>query len=309
MPGAFEVRDVNTWDVVNAEPLGRDAKWWLHEPGASTASRERDWLFKPVVTPQHGHPQGEDWAEKIVSELCPLLGVPCAEVELAERHGVPGSISRNVTPDGWNRVLGSILLGTVVEDYQEGQLNPPGRPGHSPLMIMNALVGCQPPPGCGDLTAAETFAGYLVLDAWVANRDRHDQNWAVVRRAASPGGLQLAPSYDHASGLGFSLFDERRERLLRSDAVGRWAQRGRAHRFEHDPRLPPRDIPTLVAIAHHALDVAGKRARRHWSERLRTLDWDKVEDVVASTPRLSDVTARFILELLVVNRRRLLRDN
>jgi len=176
-------------------------------------------------------------------------------------------------------------------------------------MIMTALADCQPPPGRSDLTAAEAFAGYLVLDAWVANRDRHDQNWAVLRRTAAPGGLQLAPSYDHASSLGFSLFDDRREKLLRSGAIKRWAERGRAHRFERDPSLPPRDIATLVATAHHALDLAGDRARRHWTERLRTLDWTKVEGVVVRTPRLSDVTARFILEVLMVNRRRLLHED
>ena len=306
---AFEIRDVSSWGVVNAEPIGRDEKWWLHEPGTPTSSREHDWLFKPVVVPRHGHRQGEDWAEKIVSELGPLLGVPCAHVELAKRHGVPGSISRNVTPDGWDRVLGSVLLGTVVEDYQEGQLNPPGRPGHSPKMIMRALTGCQSPPDCGVLTAAEVFAGYLVLDAWVANQDRHDQNWAVLHRAAVSGRLQLAPSYDHASSLGFNLFDDRREQLLSSSMVKHWAERGRAHRFEHDPRLPPSEVATLVTTAHHALDLAGERARRHWTERLRTLDWTEVEDVVMRTPGLSDVTATFILELLVINRRRLLHED
>ena len=97
MPG-FAVVEVSAWEVINPEPLGREAKIWLREPGAPPHSRERDWLFKPVVVPSHGHPQGEDWAEKIVCELGGLLGVPCADVEFAERNGVIGSISRNVTP-------------------------------------------------------------------------------------------------------------------------------------------------------------------------------------------------------------------
>ena len=153
------------------------------------------------------------------------------------------------------------------------------------------------------------FAGYLVLDAWVANQDRHDQNWAVLHRAAASGCLQLVPSYDHASSVGFNLFDDRREQLLSSRIVKHWAERGRAHRFEHDPHLPPREVATLVTTAHHALDLAGERARRHWIERLRTLDWTEVEDVVMRTPGLSDVTATFILELLVINRRRLLHED
>jgi len=43
--------DVSAWEVVNPEPLGRKAKIWLREPGAPPHSRERDWLFKPVVVP------------------------------------------------------------------------------------------------------------------------------------------------------------------------------------------------------------------------------------------------------------------
>jgi hypothetical protein len=126
----FPIRDVSSWDVVRAETLGRDRKVWLRDPavpGGST-SRESDWLFKPVVVPAHGTPQGEDWAEKIVSELGRLLGVPCAEVDLAVRGDDRGLISRNVIPDGWDRVLGAELMGTVVPNYQEGRNNPQGRP-------------------------------------------------------------------------------------------------------------------------------------------------------------------------------------
>jgi len=304
----FEVWDVSAWEAVNPEPIGRDAKLWVREPGAPSSSRERDWLFKPVIVTASGHRQGEDWTEKIVSELGGLLGVPCAEIELAVRRGVPGSISRNVAPDGWNLVLGSVLLSTGNSHYQEGQLRPPGRPGHSPRTIFQALERCQPPAGPGRLTAVEVFAGYLVLDAWVANQDRHDQNWAVLRQAAAPGELRLASSYDHASSLGFNLLDARRETLLDSGAVAAWAARGTAHRFEHDPGSSSREIPTLVAAAHDALDLAGQKASRHWIERLRGLDWAEVENVIARTPNLSDVTASFILDLLTINRRRLLHE-
>ncbi len=305
----FEIRDVSAWEVVNPEPIGRDAKLWVREPEAPAGSRERDWLFKPVVIASNGHRQGEDWAEKIVSELDCLLGVPCAEVELAERNGEFGSISRNVTPNGWSLVLGSELLGRVVDGYQEGQLRPPGRPGHTPWRIFQALDDCESPPGLGTLTAAEMFAGYLVLDAWVANQDRHDQNWAAIHQASVPGGLRLAASYDHASSLGFNLLDNHRKALRASSGVEGWAEGGVAHRFEHDPDQPKRAIPTLVATAHHALDLAGQRAHRHWMERLRTLGRTEVENVVAKVPRLSDPTANFILDVLGINRRRLLHEH
>ncbi len=305
----FEIRDVSAWEAVNPEPIGRDAKLWVREPGAPSQSLERDWLFKPVIVTASGHRQGEDWTEKIVSELGGLLGVPCAEIELAVGRGVPGSISRNVAPDGWNLVLGSVLLSTGISNYQEGQLRPPGRPGHSPRTIFQALGRCEPPAGSGHLTAVEVFAGYLVLDAWVANQDRHDQNWAVLRQAAAPGDLRLASSYDHASSLGFNLLDARRETLLGSSAMADWATRGTAHRFEHDPGRSWREIPTLVATAHDALDLAGQKASRHWIERLRSLEWAEVEHVIARIPNLSDVTASFILELLTINRRRLLHEH
>lgn len=306
MTPAFDVHDVSSWEVVNPEPIGRDAKLWLRESGAPMGSRERDWLFKPVVTTSNGHRQGEDWAEKIVSELGKLIGVPCADIELAERNGEEGSISRNVTPDGWSLVLGSELLSRVVDGYQEGRLRPVGRPHHSPSKIIEALVDCE--LTADGHTAAAMFAGYLTLDAWVANQDRHDQNWAVIHRAATPGGLRLAASYDHASSLGFNLMDSRRKALLASDGVGAWVLGGVAHRFEHDPELPRRRLPTLVQTAQHALDLAGEVARHHWLERLRTLDWADVENLVAEVPKLSDPTATFVLDVLRINRRRLLHE-
>jgi HipA-like C-terminal domain len=305
----FRVWDVSSWSVVRAETLGRDRKVWLRHPAvaANSPSREGDWLFKPVVVPAHGVPQGEDWAEKVVSELGRLLGVPCADVDLAVRVGEAGLVSRNVVPDGWDRVLGAELMGTVVPNYQEGRNNPRGRPGHSPELIARALAACHPAPGYEHLGATGTFAGYLVLDAWVANQDRHDQNWAVMARSGSQE-LRLAPSYDHASSLAFSRFDSYRERVLRSGGMRAFAERGRASRFEHDPDRPSREIPTLVDVAHRSLDLAGPEVRRHWLTRLHAVEQAAVEEVVHRTPNMSEVGATFVMELLNINRRRLLDD-
>jgi hypothetical protein len=299
---------VSAWKVENPEPLGRDSKIWLREPGPvpEVRSLRRLWLFKPVNVPSHGHPQGEDWSEKIVSELGRLLGVPCADVDLAQREGVAGSISRSVIDDGWTRVLGSELMGTLLPDYKEGRLRPPGRPGHTPELVMRALRfnDCRPVAGFEHLTAYELFAGFLVLDAWVANRDRHDQNWAVMR--SKSGKIRLAPSYDHASSLGFSLLDSGRERHLRPGELRRWAGGGRAHRFEHDPSQPPSAIPTLVATALRSLDLASGRARGHWLSRLEAISTEAVQDVIKRTQKLSPLTRRFVVELLDTNKGRLL---
>lgn len=309
MPGLRGRRDVSGWEVVEVEAVGRERKVWLQEPGAPTTSRERRWLFKPVIVPETGRRQGEDRVETIVAELAGLLGVPCADVELAVRDGVEGSISRNVAPDGWNLALGSVLMTRNDPDYQEGRLNVRGRPGHSVPAIAAALDGCGPPPGTPGRSALEVFAGYLVLDAWVANQDRHDQNWAVLRRADATGELVLAASYDHASSLGFSLDDEQRQRRIADRSIAAWVERGRAQRFEHDPAAPRHAIPTLVDLAHRALDLTGPATRERWLGGLRDLDPAATEDAVRRTPELSDVSASFILILLSVNRGRLLDEH
>ena len=49
-------------------------------------------------------------------------------------------------------------------------------------------------------------------------------------------------------------------------------------------------------------------AGAYWLDRLAAVRHADIEAVIARTPRLSDLAATFVLELLDVNRRRLLRD-
>ncbi|MFE7199378.1 hypothetical protein ACFU8R_03815 [Pseudonocardia alni] len=299
----YPVVDVSGWEPARPETIGREEKLWLREPGAPVHSRERDWLFKPVIVPANGNRQGEDWAEKIVCELGELLGVPCAEVQMAVRNGRAGSVSRNVAPDGWNLVLGSLLLGASSPDYLDGELRPPGRPGHSPEAILRALDGIDAPPGTALPDAGTTFAGYLLLDAWVGNQDRHDQNWAVLRETADPGRIRMAPSYDHASSLGFNLRDTRRQALI-TNGVAAYAAAARAHRFEHSPGASRSEIPTLVDVCRGIL--RGRPAAAYWWERLESVGTDRIAAVVAAAPGMSAPAATFATELLLINRRRLL---
>ena len=298
------VWDVSSWEVAETEALGRERKIWLHRPGPDRDSREAWWLFKPVVVPANGHRQGEDWAEKVAADLGHALGIDCAQVELASRNGIEGSISRNVAPDGWNLVLGEVLLTTPEGSYVGGRSAPPGRPGHSPGAIGDALLGVEA-AGTSEIGAFGMFCGYLLFDAWIANQDRHDQNWGVLRRATPPEQRVLAPSFDHASGLGFNLTDDARVRIQR-DGLPKWARRGLAHRFEHDPSAPRASRPTLVDAAHAALMLALPDARTYWLDRLAALPAREVAEAVQRTPRMSDVAATFVLELLDTNRRRLL---
>ncbi|MBP2364647.1 hypothetical protein [Pseudonocardia parietis] len=300
---AFPVIDVSRWENVSPEPVGREEKVWLRPLEGTVDTAENDWLFKPVVFTSDGHRQGEDWAEKVVSEVAGLLGMPCAAVELAVRDGTPGSLSRNVVPDGWNLVSGSVLLSAIDPTYVEGRLRPPGRAGHSPSVILRALADIAAPSGLAATDARQVFAGYLLLDAWVGNQDRHDQNWAVLREASAPGGMRLAPSFDHASSLGFQRRDSFRVTTLRNGLEG-FVAKARAHRFEHDPVAGRAAIPSLVDVARTTLDAVPEAAT--WWARLAGIRAQQVETVVAGIPGLSEPTAMFVVEMLRLNRRRLL---
>ncbi|HEY3608330.1 MAG TPA: HipA domain-containing protein [Pseudonocardiaceae bacterium] len=291
----LSVVDVSDWAVDEFEPAGSDAKMWLATPDVCSRA-----LFKPN-RPHNGHEQGEDWAEKLTSELAALLGVPAARIDLAQRGDCRGCISYDVVPKGWELQPGAVLLSQII-GFDHDPRDPAAR-GHTLMNIQQALAGYGAPPGFqgpADFSAFDVFCGYLMLDALIANRDRHSENWAVLRGPNEPD-QRLSPSYDHASALGFNLLDERRQLLFRDrNMMDAFLRKGTAHRFEDGKKA------TLVGCAHTALGMAGDSVRAYWLDRLTSTDEDQLDSVVARVPVMSDLSRRFARYLLTVNRGRLL---
>lgn len=245
--------------------------------------------------------KGEDWVEKIASELAMMIGMPAVRIELATRHGAPGLISRNAKPHGWVMHGGGVFISEIDERYKPKTDSDPrrNRIGHNLDNIETVLRETEPPPGYGltGLTAFETFAGYLLFDAWIANRDRHEDNWGILRDAY--GTRYLAPSFDHGAALGTGLEDDYRQTLLETEGLEAWCRAPTAHRFEDCSDLP------LVEIARQALARCKPSAATLWVNRLLDVTEAEMAHVLDRTPGLSDLTRTFTGEVLRINQERI----
>src|SRR5438094_5691159 len=98
------------------EQVGTKPKFWF----ADAVPRETP--FKDEILFKEARPQtGEDWAEKIASELCTVLGLPHAQYDLAVWQGRPGVISRSFVPKEGRLELGNELLVKRIPGYPERQ--------------------------------------------------------------------------------------------------------------------------------------------------------------------------------------------
>lgn len=268
--------DVTGWSTIRSEELGKDAsKVWIAAEG--DLSRQDWWLWKPRLSTGDGtQDRLNHVAEVVVSRLASEIGLPAAQCEFAVRNGVPGSISRMVAPHPIDMVPG----GNLVRE-------------HALAEIRDALRGRRGPPGCEDRTAFEVFTGYLILDAWVANTDRHEQNWAVLEDT-STGESWLAPAFDHGSALGSGLIDANRER--RSPEA--FCKAGQTRYYG------PRRMG-LVDLANEAAQASGAY---FWAERVASVDPDKWRGILENIVGLSVVARTFTDEVLTINQKRVERQ-
>lgn len=298
MPAFWPVIVADDWSIAGLENQGQHPHDWLKHP-----ARERTWLFKPARV-ERNRSLGEDVVEKLGSEFARLIGIPAAPVELANRNGVRGALIEDVRLPDWELQAGQALMPEVMPNYDPSD---PEQRGHNVEAIREALKRFTAPPASGmpaGFGAFDVFAGYLVFDALIAHGDRHDRNWAVL--VPPPGTLDseaLCASFDHAASLGFTLSEAARAEHLRRGTVRDWALRGYARRFEH--RQGSR-WQTLVDIAGSAVGLCRERTRTYWVERVVAVDAHSVAEVVAAAPGMSEVTYRFTIELIMVNRKRLL---
>lgn len=278
--------------VLEGEDMGSKEKFWYRD-----GINRKGFLFKYP----RGH-TGEHWAEKIAAEVAARLDILHARVELAEFGGERGSATKSFT-DGLFRILthGNQLLGQAVSSY-----DPEIQFRQSAHTLDNIWVALERTFAKLDDIAPvkRQFADYVVLDAVIGNTDRHHENWgqllvpkpSVKRRSHSRGigkrrrertayrlEQSLAPSFDHASSLGRELRDERRDRLMSEDRVGRYAEKGHGGIYwSQDERRGPSPLELVRRAAKAYPDLF-----RPALAKLNGLDEGSLRNIVdRRTPRL-----------------------
>ena len=281
--------DISQWELREDEPQGKNEKSWYRDPRTGHV-----WLFKPAARRPGQPPDGREWAEKIAELLAVELDVPVAPVEFAVLDGVLGTICENANPGSNPIQSGSALLTSRNPSFDPRAKD---SAGHSAREIQNALRGIEPPlsfSGPRALTSYDVFCGYLVLDALIANQDRHSQNWSVV---SVDGRRHLMESYDHGSSLSAGHKDTKRQVMTDSESAFQgFLQRGRATRFESGRHT------TLREYARMALDLGTPGALEYWLDKVDALTPDIIAGVVSRTHGMTGVASTFVVKLLVAER-------
>ncbi len=298
----FPIRRVERSRAEAAEALGSKPKFWFSDLG-------RRLLFKA-----DDRGTGEDWAEVVASSLCELLGLPHVEYELAveiadERELLPGVVCESMAAAPFSLALGNELLLEFDPNYPQSQRFHVRQ--HTVDAVLRVLDRLEPPPANWTTklpakikSAGEIFIGYVMLDAWIANQDRHHENWGALVAER----LHLAPTFDHGAGMARNLTDEeRRERLTTKDrnrSVASFVRKARSAFYRQDSE--PQPLGTHAAFA--AFSQVSKTAEAAWLDRLSAVTPDQIERILVQVPekRMSPICREFTTALLLENQRSLL---
>ena len=289
----FKILELQSDSPEVIEQLGSKRKFWFRLQGDT-----QPWLFK--FTREN---TGEDWSEKIASELAKLLKIPAAQVELATFMGQRGCASRSFveTKKGFELIHGSEVMAGRITNYEKSKLW-----GQSDHCIKNIITAVELVfPQNKRSRQLRILAGYIVLDALICNTDRHHDNWGLLRWISRGKTIHsIAPSFDHASSLGRELRDEKRKRiLLERDGIERYVLRGRGGIY-WDAADADRDNPLLLA------QKAAKSFPNYFSHCLQLLRRVSEEEMVGIVERvpvkwMDETAKKFCCHILATTKKRL----
>lgn len=228
---AFPIITITNTDIAGEEQLGSKEKFWFRRDGQL-------WLFKEarmIKAPAGTFFAGEDWAEKIGTEIAHRLHIPAATVELADYAGRRGCASLNFTTAAQqlmhgNEVMAGMLVGYDPELHYR-QAN------HTVDNIIQAVSKMFPKPR-EHVAVLRQLASYMVLDALIGNTDRHHENWGflwqvrvhideVTEMGRVSKEYDVAPTFDLGSSLGRELLDTKREQIMARNGIEAWLRKGR----------------------------------------------------------------------------------
>jgi hypothetical protein len=259
------------------------------------------WCGRQLLFKQSRENTGENWSEKIATELAVQIGLPTVRVELANWRGVHGIVTASFLSTGQRFVHAADLI-----KFLHGWSGVVQRLTPAVAQVLLAALAqppnWRPPPPIA--STLETFIGYLMLDAWICNEDRHAENWgAVESRIEGGAALALAPTFDHASSLGRELSAEQRVIMIFNEQIEDYVAACPSGLFTQ--QFSGKPLPILDAV----LDFARvcPVAARMWLASINRLSIGRIEELFDRIPtdRVSRPERTFALELLAASRAQL----
>lgn len=222
-------------------------------------------------------------------------------------------LSQSFVPRGGRLVHGNELLGGMdvgypryavrrVRDHTLGRIH---------ALLSRQMVGL--PPGWRNpsvliKTGFDLFIGYLMLDAWIANQDRHHENWGLINLG---GVVYLAPTFDHAASMGQNETDREREsRMTTKDSgyhISSYVTKARSAIYEsRDSKKAMLNLELFQLAAKKNPAVA-----RLWLDALGGIHKSSCENLFDRVPdgAITPTAKKFALSLLELNKHRLLELN
>jgi hypothetical protein len=279
--------------ALEIEQLGSRDKYWFRSEDEHIRT-----LFKV------GRPNtGEHWAEIVVARIAAYLSIPHAPYELASDGRLGVATPSLVQVHGATRLIhGNEVLARAFQSYPADK----ARPGAA-YNLVDIYESLKIYHGLREYDAPTEFGLYLLLDALVANQDRHHENWGLLEN--SDAARVLAPTFDHAASLACRLTDRERENRLNTRDAGysleTYARRARTW-FYSDSESAKR-LATVEAFRSWTHRMA-PRALAEVATKLTAADestWTNMFDDLGPA-EMTRIQIAFTVRLLVHNTSRLI---
>lgn len=195
-------KDISTWEISHSEDRGVNKKVWVNDP-----DEEKEALYKETQIKDNSESTYADFGESIVSDICALLKIPCAKIELVEKDGKRGCISYNFcNRDTFEELIemACVIQNTRLRFQSKSMYDPEKKESYGVEMILEGLESISTSKtNFAELRKA--FLSDVLTDSLIDHYDRNPANLSVIR---SLEGVRLSPKYDNGTSLSISVPEE-----------------------------------------------------------------------------------------------------
>ena len=196
------MKDFSFWEEYEGTPegSGRSEKIWLMNPDTGQTGLFK--FKKDISTTDHV-------SECIAFDLANIIGIPCAKFEVGLYKGREGSMSYSIVDNKKETLIEGIYCISLKYEHfdTETLMDSKTKDKYSLEMIKKALE---------PLGLFCDFLPICIFDFLIGNTDRHQSNWALIRKDKV---MRLSPLYDNSSSLCAYVAESKINQYLGNDLM------------------------------------------------------------------------------------------